>query len=68
MVTIFPDWKARSFVDDDILLLTSSSIWYPVALPPVNPVDPFFYTLGFYSLQSFCQFSSSEHCGRFRLG
>ena len=37
----FPTGRRGAFVDDDILLLTSSSIWYPVALPPVNPVDPF---------------------------
>lgn len=37
----FPTGRRGAFVDDDILLLTSSSMWYPVALPPVNPVEPF---------------------------
>ncbi|MCB6974908.1 MULTISPECIES: golvesin C-terminal-like domain-containing protein [Butyricimonas] len=36
----FPTGRRGSFVRDDYLLLTSASMWYPVAYPPVNPLMP----------------------------
>lgn len=36
----FPTGRRSAFVSDDFMLLTPSSIWYPVAIPPVNPIVP----------------------------
>ena len=36
----FPVGRKGAFVQNDYLLLTPASAWYPVAQPPVNPVFP----------------------------
>lgn len=38
--SFFPTGRRGAFVEDDFLLLTPASLWYPVALPPVNPLLP----------------------------
>ncbi|MEY8591804.1 hypothetical protein AALK14_10180 [Butyricimonas hominis] len=32
--------RQGAFVEDDLLVLTPASVWYPVAIPPVNPLMP----------------------------
>ena len=32
--------RRGAFVEDDLLVLTPASVWYPVAIPPVNPLMP----------------------------
>lgn len=36
----FPTGRRGAFTRKDILLLTPASVWYPVAIPPVNPFIP----------------------------
>lgn len=38
----FPTGRRSAYVDNDYLLLTPASIWYPVTIPPVNPLNPTF--------------------------
>lgn len=38
----FARGRRGAFVGDEFLLLTPACVWYPVAIPPVNPVSPVF--------------------------
>lgn len=38
--TFFPTGRRGAFAREDLLLLTPASTWYPVAIPPVNPLMP----------------------------
>ncbi len=38
----FARGRRGAFVSDEFLLLSPASIWYPVAVPPVNPLSPSF--------------------------
>lgn len=38
----FPTGRQGAFVEADVLLLPPASVWYPVAIPPVNPLVPLY--------------------------